>query len=61
MGMRGTFLHGRGMYEGKEKELIFTIAERKDLRRLKAQVLLHCLLIFYFLFHHILFDNSMLF
>ena len=31
MGMRGTFLHGRGMYEGKEKEIIFTIAERKDL------------------------------
>ncbi|MDR3141606.1 MAG: YitT family protein [Tannerellaceae bacterium] len=35
MGMRGTFLHGKGMYEGKEKEIIFTIAERKDLPRLK--------------------------
>lgn len=38
MGMRGTFLHGRGMYEGKEKEIIFTIAERKDLPRLKNEV-----------------------
>lgn len=35
MRMRGTFLHGRGMYEGEEKEIIFTIAERKDLPRLK--------------------------
>ena len=34
----GTFLHGRGMYEGKEKEIIFTIAERKDLPRLKDEV-----------------------
>ncbi|MDR1980435.1 MAG: YitT family protein [Tannerellaceae bacterium] len=38
MGMRGTFLHGRGMYEGKEKEIIFTISERKDLPRLKDEV-----------------------
>lgn len=38
LGMRGTFLHGRGMYEGKEKEIIFTIAERKDLPRLKDEV-----------------------
>ncbi|MDR0429468.1 MAG: YitT family protein [Tannerellaceae bacterium] len=38
MGMRGTFLHGRGMYEGKEKEIIFTIAERKDLPRLKNEI-----------------------
>lgn len=38
MGMRGTFLHGKGMYEGKEKEIIFTIAERKDLPRLKNEV-----------------------
>lgn len=36
--MRGTFLHGRGMYEGKEKEIIFMIAERKDLRTLKDEV-----------------------
>jgi uncharacterized membrane-anchored protein YitT (DUF2179 family) len=38
MGMRGTFLHGKGMYEEKEKEIIFTIAERKDLPRLKDKV-----------------------
>jgi len=38
MGMRGTFLHGQGMYEGKEREIIFTIAERKDLPRLKNEV-----------------------
>jgi uncharacterized membrane-anchored protein YitT (DUF2179 family) len=38
MGMRGTFIHGRGMYEGKEKEIIFTIAERKDLPRIKNEI-----------------------
>lgn len=38
MGMGGTYLHGRGMYEGEEKEIIFTIAERKDLPRLKNEV-----------------------
>ena len=38
LGMRGTFLHGRGMYEGKEREIIFTITERKDLPRLKDEV-----------------------
>lgn len=38
MGMRGTFLHGRGMYEGKEKEIIFTIAERKDMPVLKNEI-----------------------
>ncbi|WP_106830899.1 YitT family protein [Parabacteroides pacaensis] len=38
LGMRGTFIHGKGMYEGKEKEIIFTIAERKDLRVLKDEV-----------------------
>jgi uncharacterized membrane-anchored protein YitT (DUF2179 family) len=38
MGMRGTFLHGRGMFEGKEKEIIFTTAERKDLPRIKNEV-----------------------
>ncbi|MDR0348903.1 MAG: YitT family protein [Tannerella sp.] len=37
-GMRGTFLHGRGMYEDKEKDIIFTIAERKDLPRIKDEV-----------------------
>ncbi len=38
MGMRGTYLHGRGMYEGKEREIIFTIAERKDMPKLKDEV-----------------------
>ena len=38
LGMRGTFLHGQGMYEGKEKDIIFTIAERKDLPRIKDGV-----------------------
>ncbi|MDH6357602.1 YitT family protein [Parabacteroides sp. PF5-9] len=38
MNMRGTFIHGKGMYEGKEKEIIFTIAERKDLPRLKNEI-----------------------
>jgi len=38
LGMRGTFLHGRGMYKGEEKEIIFTIAERKDLTHIKDEV-----------------------
>jgi uncharacterized membrane-anchored protein YitT (DUF2179 family) len=38
MQMRGTFLHGRGMYEGKEKDIIFMIAERKAIPKLKAAV-----------------------
>ncbi len=38
MGMSGTYLHGRGMYEGKEREIIFTIAERKDMPKLKEEI-----------------------
>ena len=38
MGMRGTFIHGKGMYQGNETEIIFTIAERKDMPRLKDEV-----------------------
>lgn len=38
MNMGGTFLHGCGMYKGEEQEIIFTITERKDLRRLKDEV-----------------------
>ncbi len=34
----GTFLYGRGMYKGEEQEIIFTLAERKDLRRLKDEI-----------------------
>ena len=33
-----THLHGKGMYEGHETEIIFTIAERKDMPRLKDEV-----------------------
>ncbi|MCC8145561.1 MAG: YitT family protein [Bacteroidales bacterium] len=36
--MRGTYIHGKGMYEGNETEIIFTITERKDLRKLKDDV-----------------------
>lgn len=38
MQMRGTFLHGRGMYEGKEKDIIFMIADRKEIPRIKEEV-----------------------
>ena len=38
MKLQGTFLHGRGMYEGKEKDLIFMISERKDIRKLKDEI-----------------------
>lgn len=38
LGLRGTFIHGKGMYEGREKEIIFTIVERRDLPRLKDEV-----------------------
>lgn len=38
LGMRGTFIHGKGMYEGHEMEIIFTIADRKDLPKLKDEI-----------------------
>lgn len=38
MGMRGTYIHGKGMYKGHETEIIFTLAERKDMPRLKNEV-----------------------
>ena len=38
MKMRGTFIHGKGMYEGQETEIIFTIAERKEMPVLKKEV-----------------------
>lgn len=38
MNMGGTFLHGRGLYEGTPRDIIFTIAERKDLPRLKNEI-----------------------
>lgn len=39
MGLRGTFLHGRGMYLGTERDVIFIIVERKRLQELKTRVL----------------------
>ncbi len=39
MGIRGTFLHGRGMYHGKERDVIFIIIQRKNLQNLKKLVL----------------------
>lgn len=38
MHLGGTFLHGRGMFTGKEREVILTIVDRKDLARLKHEV-----------------------
>lgn len=38
LNMGGTFLHGRGMFLGNEREIILTITERKDLPRLKKEV-----------------------
>lgn len=39
MGVRGTFLHGRGMYAGAERDVIFIIIQRKNLIALKKEVL----------------------
>lgn len=39
LGIRGTFLHGRGMYLGAEREIIFIIIERKRLQEVKSEVL----------------------
>lgn len=39
LGIRGTFLHGRGMYLGAEREVIFVIVERKRLQAVKSEVL----------------------
>lgn len=36
--MGGTFLHGKGMFLGNEREVILTITERKDLDKLKKEV-----------------------
>lgn len=38
LGMRGTFIHGQGMYEGQEKKIIFTIADRKDMPHLSKEI-----------------------
>lgn len=39
LGIRGTFLHGRGMYLGAERDIIFIIVERKRLQEVKSRVL----------------------
>ncbi len=39
MGIRGTFLHGKGMYHGTERDVIFIIIQRKNLQNLKKIVL----------------------
>lgn len=39
MGICGTFLHGKGMYQGVEREVIFIIIQRKNLQTLKREVL----------------------
>lgn len=39
LGIRGTFLHGRGMYYGLDKEVIFLILERKQVQAIKQRVL----------------------
>lgn len=38
MGLGGTFLHGRGMHRGQEREIILTVADRNKLQRLKNEV-----------------------
>lgn len=38
-GFRGTLLHGQGMYQGQEREVIFIIIERRQLQPLKMDVL----------------------
>lgn len=37
--LRATKLHGQGMYAGKEKDIIFMIVERKDVAKLKKEIL----------------------
>ena len=39
VGVRGTFLHGKGMYTGQEREVLFIIIERKHFTTLKKLVL----------------------
>ena len=39
LGLRGTFLHGKGIYAETEREIIFMIVERKHLTKLKKFVL----------------------
>lgn len=36
--LRGTFLHGKGMYQGDKRDIIFMTVERKKFHRLKRKV-----------------------
>ncbi|MDO4695368.1 YitT family protein [Porphyromonas sp.] len=36
--MGGTFLHGQGMYNGEQRDIIFTITDRKKINALKREV-----------------------
>ncbi len=38
LNLRGTYMHGKGMYKGEEREIIFTIVERKSLPKVKNGV-----------------------
>ena len=38
IGVRGTFLHGQGMYSGAQREVLFIIIERKHSAALKKLV-----------------------
>ena len=40
LNLRGTFLHGSGIYAGAERDIIFMIVERKHVNKLKKAVLL---------------------
>lgn len=39
LGLRGTYLHGKGMYQGIEREIIFLIVERKRLQEVRERIL----------------------
>ena len=39
LNLRGTFLHGSGIYAGTERDIIFMIVERKHVNKLKKAVL----------------------
>lgn len=38
MNFRGTYLHGRGMYQGEPRDIIFSIVERKELPKLRRRI-----------------------
>lgn len=39
LGLRGTYLYGKGMYQGVEREVIFLIVERKRLQEVRERTL----------------------